>query len=127
MNRAQFNDERLESIMGNLLRSGVLLAAAVVALGGILYLIAHHRDRVDYSQFRSEPAQLKTVPGIVQQTAALQSTGIIQLGLLLLIATPILRVACAVFGFALERDLLYTFVSLIVLGVLFYSLFGHAM
>lgn len=127
MTKPWFDDDRLESVMGNLLRIGVLVAAAVVAAGGIFYLVQHHSDRVDYSQFQSEPSALKTIPGIVQEAAGLRSTGIMQLGLLLLIATPILRVVCAVFGFALERDFLYAIVSLIVLGVLLYSLFGHAM
>jgi uncharacterized membrane protein len=127
MTKPWFDDDRLESVMGNLLRIGVLVAAAVVAAGGIFYLVQHHSDQVNYSQFQSEPSALKTIPGIVHEAAGLRSTGIMQLGLLLLIATPILRVVCAVFGFALERDFLYTIVSLIVLGVLLYSLFGHAM
>lgn len=127
MMKARFSDDQLESVMGNLLRIGVLLAAAVVAAGGIFYLVQHHSEPVNYSHFQSEPAPLKSIPGIIHETAALHSTGIIQLGLLLLIATPILRVLCAVFGFGLERDFLYTIVSLIVLAVLLYSLFGHAM
>ena len=45
-----------------------------------------------------------------------------QFGLLLLIATPVARVAMAVVGFALERDRLYVVVSLIVLTVLLLSL-----
>ena len=64
--------------------------------------------------------------GIAEEAAALHSAGIIQLGLLLLIATPVMRVVLAVVGFALERDHLYTIVSLIVLAVLMYSFLGHA-
>jgi uncharacterized membrane protein len=43
---------------------------------------------------------------------------IIQLGILLLIATPIARVAFALLAFAIERDRLYICISLTVLAVL---------
>jgi len=48
--------------------------------------------------------------------------GIIQLGLLLLIATPVARVAFSVVAFAAERDWLYVAITLIVLAILIYSL-----
>jgi uncharacterized membrane protein len=48
---------------------------------------------------------------------------IIQLGILLLIATPVARVAFALVAFAIERDRLYVAVSLIVLAVLLFSFF----
>jgi uncharacterized membrane protein len=51
---------------------------------------------------------------------------LIQLGLLLLIATPVARVAVAIVGFALERDRLYTVISLIVLLILLASLIHAA-
>jgi uncharacterized membrane protein len=49
---------------------------------------------------------------------------VIQLGLLLLIATSIARVGFSVFAFAIERDRLYAAITLVVLAVLFASLFG---
>ena len=48
----------------------------------------------------------------------------IQLGLLVLIATPIARVAFSLVAFALQRDRIYVIVTLIVLAVLLYSLTG---
>ena len=56
----------------------------------------------------------------------LHGKSIIQFGLLLLIATPIARVMFSVVGFAVERDYLYVALTLIVLGVLLYSLIGSA-
>jgi uncharacterized membrane protein len=44
------------------------------------------------------------------------------LGLLLLIATPVARVAFSVIGFALEKDWMYVVITLIVLALLIYSL-----
>ena len=50
--------------------------------------------------------------------------GLIMVGLLLLMATPVSRVAFSVFGFMHERDYLYVGLTLLVLGVLLYSLFA---
>ncbi|MGB8028949.1 MAG: DUF1634 domain-containing protein [Terracidiphilus sp.] len=116
------NDRRLETIIGRLLQIGVLIAAATVIAGGVLYLAQSHSDHVNYRSFVSGSPNLCSLPGIVLSAAHFESVGLIQLGLLLLIATPVARVAMAVVGFALERDRLYTVVSLIVLLVLAFSL-----
>jgi uncharacterized membrane protein len=116
------NDRRLESIIGRLLQTGVLVAAATVFAGGVLYLFQAHSERVDYRVFIPGSSNLRTLPGIVDSAAHFQRDGLIQFGLLLLIATPVLRVAMAIVGFAMERDRLYTVVSLIVLLILAFSL-----
>jgi len=116
------DDRRLETIIGRLLQIGVLVAAATVLTGGVLYLVQSHSGRVDYRSFVPGSPDLRTLSGIVLSAAHFQSQGMIQLGLLLLIATPVARVALAVVGFALERDRLYTVVSLIVLLILAFSL-----
>ena len=116
------DDKRLEGIIGRLLRAGVLVAAAVVAAGGVSWLVQHHSDRVNYHTFAPGSRNLRAVSGIVQSAARLDSAAIIQLGLLLLIATPVARVAMALVGFAMERDRLYAVVSLIILVILAASL-----
>lgn len=116
------DDRRLENIIGLLLRAGVLLAAAVVLSGGVLYLAQHHSGRIDYKTFSPGTEELRSLPGIVKLAGTLDSEGLIQLGLVVLIATPIARVIMAVVGFHLERDKMYVTVSLIVLAVLMYSL-----
>ncbi len=84
----EMDDQRLETIIGNLLRTGVLLAAAVVFAGGAFYLAQHHADRISFRTFVVEGADLRTLAGIVKSAGHLQSEGLIQFGLLLLIATP---------------------------------------
>ncbi|HUY94673.1 MAG TPA: DUF1634 domain-containing protein, partial [Terracidiphilus sp.] len=116
------DDRRLELEIGHVLIAGVLLAAAVVLIGGIFYLVQFHGARVDFRTFSEESASLRTVSGIFAWAFHLRSRGLIQLGLLLLIATPVARVVFAVVGFFLERDRMYTIVSLIVLAVLLFSL-----
>ena len=121
-----WTDEKTEYIIGNLLRAGVTLAAIVVLAGGIAYLIRNGHSPADYRVFRGEPTDLRHVSGIVQDAVTLHSRGIIQLGLLILIATPIARVAFAVFAFAAEGDKMYVAFSLIVLAILMFSLIGSA-
>lgn len=116
------DDRHLENIIGQLLRAGVLLAAAVVFAGGGVYLIQSHSVKVHYGTFVPVSANLCTLPGIVKLAGRLNSEGLIQFGLVLLIATPVARVAMAVIGFQLERDRLYVAVSLLVLAVLVFSL-----
>jgi uncharacterized membrane protein len=119
-----WTDQRIENILANLLRAGVLLSALVVLIGGVIYLVRHGHAPVDYRVFRGEPARLRTIRGTARDAFELRGQGIIQLGLLLLIATPVARVAFSIFGFAEERDGLYVVFTVIVFSVLLYSLFG---
>ena len=121
-----WTDQRIENILGNLLRAGVLLSALVVSIGGVIYLLRHGHSPVDFRVFRGEPADLRDVRGIIRDTLALRGRGIIQLGLLLLIATPVARVAFSIFGFAEERDRMYVVFTVIVFSILLYSLIGYA-
>jgi uncharacterized membrane protein len=118
------DDRGIEVIIGNLLRTGVLAAAAVVVLGAVVYLSRYAMQPANFSTFRGEAAALRTMPAIVKGTAHLHGKSTIQFGLLLLIATPIARVMFSVVGFAVERDHLYVVLTLIVLAVLLYSLLG---
>lgn len=114
-----------EIIIGNLLRAGVIAAAAVVSLGGVIYLFRHGQSQMDYSVFRRQPPDFCNVNGIIKETFAGRGRGLIQLGLLILIATPVVRVVFSVFAFARQRDRLYVAVTLIVLAILVYSLMGN--
>ena len=117
-----WTDERVEGVIGILLRWGVLLAAAVVLAGGAIYLVRHGSTIPDYRVFRGEPSDLRNVSGIITDAVSWHSRGLIQFGLLLLIAVPVARVAFSVVAFALQRDRTYVVVTLIVLAVLLYSL-----
>jgi uncharacterized membrane protein len=120
----EWDDHRIEIILGNLLRAGVMLAAAVVLCGASVYLFRHARETADYSVFRGEPADFSTIPGVILSVMHGRGRGLIQLGLLLLIATPIARVAFSIVGFALERDRMYVVFTVIVLSILLFSLLG---
>ncbi len=126
MNEPQkwWTDYRVNQIIGNLLRIGVVAAALVVLSGGIAYLIGHSTDIPAKRFFVSEPVILRSIPEIMRGALAGHSLQLIQFGLLLLIATPIARVAFSVLAFALQRDRTYVVVTLIVLSLLMFSLAG---
>jgi uncharacterized membrane protein len=116
------NDERLDRLVGVVLRTGVILAAALVLLGGIAFLATHNQQVPDYQKFHPEPTPLATIGGVWHGAIHLDPIYLIQLGLLVLIATPVVRVITCVAGFALERDWMYATVSLIVLVCLMASI-----
>ena len=122
-----WRDRRLEILLGNLLRTGVMLSAAVVLLGACIYLYRHAHEPADYRVFRGEPSDYTTIPGVIRSAIGGHGRGWIQLGLLLLISTPIARVTLSILGFALERDHMYVVFTLIVLAVLLYSLLGSGL
>lgn len=115
-------DEKLEIVIGRMLQTGVLLAAAVVLIGGVMYLMHASGPRHDYSHFYGVTEALRTPSGIWNGVMHGDAESVIQLGLLLLIATPVMRVVFAGVGFLMERDRLYFWVSFVVLVVLLYSL-----
>jgi len=111
-------EHEFEMKLGNLLRTGVGLAAAVVIVGGAIYLNRHGAESPAYHTFHSEPARLRSLKGVLESCLQLSGRGIIQLGLLLLIATPIARVAFAAYGFLRQRDWMYVAISSFVLTLL---------
>jgi uncharacterized membrane protein len=117
-------DQRIEIFLGHLLRLGVALAAIVVITGGVLYLKSAPSTIPNYKDFHGQPQELTSVRETVQGSADFQPLAIIQLGLLLLIATPVARVFFSIIGFAMERDGLYIGVTIVVLLLLLHSLFG---
>lgn len=119
---APFDDARMEAIMGRLLQVGVLLAATVVLAGGLIFVSTHAGGRSDYRVFVAHPFELRHPSALLAGIARGDPPAIVQLGILLLIATPVCRVIFAVVAFAIERDRLYVAVSLTVLAVLLFGL-----
>jgi uncharacterized membrane protein len=119
-----WNDESLERIVSRLLIAGVLLSAAVVLLGGVCYLARYGYETADYHVFHEVPPEYRSLQGVIHAISPANCAAVIQLGLLILIATPIARVAFSLAGFAFERDWTYVAITSIVLAVLIYSVAG---
>lgn len=115
-------DFQMDQVLGKLLRVGVILAATVVFLGGILYLLHHGQATPALAVFRGEPAFLRILPDLLQADLSLGGRAIIQLGIVLLILTPVARVGFSFLAFAKQGDRTYMVVTVIVLVVLLHSL-----
>jgi uncharacterized membrane protein len=115
-------DERVELVIGRLLQIGVLAAAIVVVIGGILLLTRYGHLPANFQQFKGEDAALRSVGGIIHAALSGDSRAIVQLGLVLLIATPVARVALTLGAFIVQRDRLYIVTTSIVLVLLLYGL-----
>lgn len=110
------------TIIGWILQGGVLLSATVIAVG--LLLLPTRPGGLSVERLLSFP---ETFGQLGQGLLMLRPQAIISLGLLLLIATPVVRVAVSIFTFAFERDWLYVTITSVVLALLLFSIFllGH--
>ncbi|GAC1383040.1 MAG: hypothetical protein NVS4B7_01900 [Ktedonobacteraceae bacterium] len=106
------------NIIGWILQAGVLLSAAIILIG-LLLLLAR--------SWNLSGQRLQTFPQTLSQVwtglLVLRPQAIITLGLLLLIATPVMRVAVSIVAFAIERDRRYVAITLAVLTILLFSIF----
>lgn len=115
-------DRDIQIILGTLLRVGVILSMTVVLIGGVIYLIHHKNEVIDYSVFNPSKNKYASIEAIFKGLKTMDSKAIIQFGTVLLIFTPITRVVFSIFGFILEKDYMYVFIGLFVLCVILFSL-----
>ncbi|HEY7211336.1 MAG TPA: DUF1634 domain-containing protein [Bryobacteraceae bacterium] len=120
-------DRSIERNVSVLLKAGVLLSGAVTFIGGIVFLVHHWREPVNYQVFHSQPQIDRIIPEILRGALRLRGRSVIQTGILLLIATPVVRVAFSLVGFMLERDRKFVLITAAVLLVLVYSLISGAL
>ena len=105
-----------------------MVAGAVVLFGAVVYLIRNGAAPLpNYKSFHGETVQLSTVGGILAGCREFRGRAIIQLGVLLLIATPVARVVFSALAFAFEKDKLYVGITLFVLAILLFSLIGSSL
>ena len=112
----------MELLIGRLLQGGVLLAAAVVLIGGVMLLVQFGSATAAFHAFNGEPEQLRSLGGIARAALGGDSRGIVQLGLVLLIVTPLARVALTLIAFAAQRDRIFVAITSLVLAILLYGL-----
>ena len=118
---------QIELLISNLLRGSVVLSLVVIVIGTVVTF-------VDHPEFLSSPSALgllinpgttlpHTLDAVARGLQALQGDAIVTLGLLLLIATPVVRVGISIVAFVYERDRVYTFITLTVFCLLILSFF----
>jgi uncharacterized membrane protein len=116
---------QIELLISRLLRAGVVISLSTVA-AGLLLMFIHHpgylHSAMDLQRLTSPGAAFPhTLREMVTGLAAMQGQAVVVLGLLLLIATPIMRVAVSVAGFVLQRDRVFAVITSAVLVMLLVS------
>ena len=107
---------KAELFVSYALRAGVLLSATVILVGLIRFFLTGESGYLGHSY----PTQIMD---IIEGALAFKPFGVIMLGLLLLILTPVFRVGVSIWVFILEKDWLYTGISTIVFLILCSSFF----
>jgi uncharacterized membrane protein len=117
----RLDPERFRLAISAVLTIGVVTSAALVAVGLVTGLLfGWSASLIGSGPTSAAPSDFSALP---ENLRALRPMGIAQLGLVVLLATPVLRVVASVIGFALEGDRLYVAVSAGVLAILLVSLF----
>ncbi|MBX3388374.1 MAG: DUF1634 domain-containing protein [Phycisphaeraceae bacterium] len=121
---APLHKHDLEASLATLLTAGTALAAVVLCIGGAVYLSADYGKKLDFRTF--EPSAHGSVFSVFQSAFRLDGAALMQLGVVLLILTPVARVFFTLVAFLFRRDWMYVVVTVIVLSVLIYGLLGSA-
>jgi len=109
----------MQLLIGTALRVGVMTACAIALASGIYYLICHGGEPMpDYTVFHGEPSSFTTIKGIFAGLLQFQAKNWIQVGVLVLMLTPIIRILLSLIDFARERDWLYVSITAIVFLVI---------
>ncbi|KEQ30769.1 DUF1634 domain-containing protein [Pedobacter antarcticus] len=122
--KKKLTDYDMQQLIGQVLRVGVILSGTIAGIGGIWYLFQQGSGTPHYGTFTGEPAGFTSLTGIYKGILTGSAAEIIQLGVVILIATPIIRIIFSLFSFILEKDGLYVIITLIVLSVILFSMFG---
>jgi uncharacterized membrane protein len=119
-------NKKMQQLIGSTLRIGVMTACCIAILSGSYYLIRHGGQPVpNYRTFHGEPTSLTTLPGIFMGLLHFQARNWIQLGVLVLMLTPITRIILSLIDFAHQKDWLYvTITAIVFLVILSNSLSG---
>ena len=114
----------IETAVSRILRAGVFAALAAALAGGIIHFVGHPGDQVSFATFEGVDASLTAPGAILAQAVRADGLALMQLAVLILIATPIIRVLASLVTFALLRERFFVVVTLLVLGMLTLGLSG---
>jgi uncharacterized membrane protein len=124
---AAWSSRDVDVAISIILRSGLLLATVVLALGALWYF-SHigspaQPQGPDLHTFNGEPAAMRELPSMIESAMRGDGRAIMQLGICLLLATPFVRVLFAIYAFYKQRDHAYVVISTIVLAALLLGLY----
>lgn len=127
MRKTPFTDIDLNRSVGNLLRIGVVLSVITSLVGFVKLFLEGFKMPKDYSNLDIPTSSEKIWGSFWNGLMAGEGMAIIQLGILFLILTPLVRIIFALVGYLKEKDYVYVIVSVIVLSIMVFSfLTGYA-
>jgi uncharacterized membrane protein len=116
---------QVELLISNLLRVGVMLSLILIVLGTVITFVQHPEYLSDRPSLGHliEPgsASPSTLSEVVAGVRRFEGESVVTAGLLLLIATPVIRVGVSIFAFIYQHDRLYTFITAMVFCLLLLS------
>ncbi len=128
----EIQDKHLQRLISLTLRTGVLVAVILGVLGGVVFMASHATDPVSFHSFVGVNLPYVSPKTVVHEALLPQSMetanrglAIAQIGIICLLLTPIIRVALSIVGFALEKDLIYVGITVVVLATLTCSMLLH--
>ncbi|KFF02315.1 DUF1634 domain-containing protein [Chryseobacterium luteum] len=125
--RKNFTDVDLNRSVGNLLRLGVILSVITSLIGFIKLFTEGFKMPKKYTSLDMGSSSEKVWGMFWNSLCKGEGMAIIQLGILLLIFTPLVRIIFALIGYLKEKDYVYVVISSIVLAIMAVSFFtGYA-
>lgn len=115
------DDRGIDILISHILRGGVIASSILCAFGGLFMLLQAGNRPFNATE---NDEQLRSIPGILSLAVQGQPDGIVQLGVVVLLSTPFLRVLFAGIAFLKARDYVYVAIASAVLVGLAYSLFS---
>ncbi|KQS92044.1 DUF1634 domain-containing protein [Chryseobacterium sp. 09-1422] len=125
--RKNFTDVDLNRSVGNLLRLGVILSVITSLIGFIKLFMEGFKMPRKYKLLDMGTSSEKVWSHFWETLCKGEGMAIIQLGILMLIFTPLMRIIFALIGYLKEKDYTYVIISSIVLAIMAVSFFtGYA-
>jgi uncharacterized membrane protein len=127
MNQAALGESKLQRVISIALRTGVTVASVIGIVGGMLFLARHGAQPVSFRLFDGTNSPYASVTAVGKALNSgdhsTRDLAIAQLGIVVLLLTPIIRVALSIVGFLMERDRAYVVITSVVLVTLMASVF----
>lgn len=114
--------ERLEAAIGRFMAISVYLSAAILLFGAILLFMQKGTQIVNYATYHSEPVVLDSMVNIFYRALHFSATSVIELGIILLVAAQIMRVALTTWLFVRLKDYWFVIFSAVILVLLLSSI-----
>ncbi len=122
--RNKWHQADLQQFIGRQLRFGVLLSITIALAGGLLLLLTRAGESApDLTHFSSSAAAYTSFSTLTEGLLCADAEAVIQLSVICLIATPILRIIFSLLAFLIEGDRLYVGITFVVLAIILSNIY----